>query len=141
YLGVQSLLIIGGNIRLLPLTGVTLPFVSYGGSSLLTSFIALFLLLNISNTEDEEPASLENPQPYSLVTGLLALGLAACALTTSWWAVVRAPDILTRTDNPRRAIADRFVPRGELVDKNNQLINITERVDEIYVRQYIYPDL
>ncbi|HCK66725.1 MAG TPA: hypothetical protein DHW49_10720 [Anaerolineae bacterium] len=141
YLGVQSLLIIGGNIRLLPLTGVTLPFVSYGGSSLLTSFIALFLLLNISNTEDEEPASLENPQPYSLVTGLLALGLAACALTTAWWAIVRAPDILTRTDNPRRAIADRFVPRGEIVDKNNQPINITERVDGIYVRQYLHPDL
>ncbi|HRJ76082.1 MAG TPA: FtsW/RodA/SpoVE family cell cycle protein, partial [Anaerolineales bacterium] len=141
YLGVQSLLIIGGNIRLLPLTGVTLPFVSYGGSSLLTSFIALFLLLNISNTEDEEPASLENPQPYSLVTGLLALGLAACALTTAWWAIVRAPDILTRTDNPRRAIVDRFVPRGEIVDKNNQPINITERVDGIYVRQYLYSDL
>ncbi|MBU4224496.1 MAG: FtsW/RodA/SpoVE family cell cycle protein, partial [Chloroflexi bacterium] len=32
YLGAQSVLIIGGNLRLLPLTGVTLPFVSYGGS-------------------------------------------------------------------------------------------------------------
>lgn len=141
YLGIQSLLIIGGNIRLLPLTGVTLPFVSYGGSSLLTSFVALYLLLNISNTEDEEPASLENPQPYSLVTGLLALGLAACALTSAWWAIVRGPDILTRTDNPRRAIADRFVPRGEIVDKNNQPINITERVDGVYVRQYLHPGL
>ncbi|MBL8100720.1 MAG: FtsW/RodA/SpoVE family cell cycle protein [Anaerolineales bacterium] len=141
YLGIQSILIIGGNIRLLPLTGVTLPFVSYGGSSLLTSFIALFLLINISNTEDEEPASLESPQPYSFLAGALALGLLACAVVTSYWALVRGPDLLTRTDNPRRAIADRFVPRGEILDINNQPINITERIEGIYVRQYLYPDL
>ncbi|HNB40434.1 MAG TPA: FtsW/RodA/SpoVE family cell cycle protein, partial [Anaerolineales bacterium] len=74
YLGVQSLLIIGGNLRLLPLTGVTLPFVSYGGSSLLTSFIALYLLLSISNVEDDEPATLSNPAPYSILAGIFALG-------------------------------------------------------------------
>jgi cell division protein FtsW (lipid II flippase) len=38
FLVMQSLVIIGGNLGVLPLTGVTLPFVSYGGSSLLTSF-------------------------------------------------------------------------------------------------------
>lgn len=141
YLGIQSILIIGGNIRLLPLTGVTLPFVSYGGSSLLTSFIALFLLLNISNIEDDEPATLENPQPYTLLTGTLALGLISCALITAYWSVIRGPDLLTRTDNPRRAIADRFVPRGEIVDVNNKSINITEKIDDVYVRKYLYPAL
>lgn len=141
YLGIQSLLIIGGNTRLLPLTGVTLPFVSYGGSSLLTSFIGLYLLLNISNTEDEEPASVDNPQPYSLLTGALALGFFACAMVTAYWAVIRAPDLLTRTDNARRAIADRYVPRGELLDVNNQPINFTEQVDGVYVRKYLYPEL
>src|SRR5215216_471445 len=68
YLGIQALLIIGGNIRVLPLTGVTLPFLSYGGSSLLTSFVTLLFLLLISNHLDEEPAPLPKPQPY------LALG-------------------------------------------------------------------
>jgi cell division protein FtsW (lipid II flippase) len=44
----QTLLIAGGTVRALPLTGVTLPFVSYGGSSLLVQFIAIGLLLAVS---------------------------------------------------------------------------------------------
>ncbi len=52
----QSILILGGNLRLLPLTGVTLPFVSYGGSSLVTSFISIALLALISNHSEDETA-------------------------------------------------------------------------------------
>ena len=73
YLGIQALLIIGGNLRLLPLTGVTLPFISYGGSSLLTSFVALLILLLISNHLDEEPAPLPKPQPYFALGAFLSL--------------------------------------------------------------------
>ncbi|CAA9565787.1 MAG: FtsW-like cell division membrane protein CA_C0505 [uncultured Thermomicrobiales bacterium] len=47
-LGFQTLIIVGGVVRLLPLTGITLPFISYGGSSLLTNFIIVGLLLHIS---------------------------------------------------------------------------------------------
>ncbi len=141
YLGIQSLLIIGGNLRLLPLTGVTLPFVSYGGSSLLTSFFALFILLVISNLEDSEPAQLPDPRPYSILAGILALGLAACMFATTWWAIVRAPDLLERTDNPRRSIADRYVQRGKILDKNNNPISITEGESGSFKRIYLYPDL
>lgn len=141
YLGIQSLLIIGGNVRLLPLTGVTLPFVSYGGSSLLTSFVALFFLLTISNVEDSEPTLLLEPKPYSILAGILALGFASVALSTAWWAVIRGPDLLQRTDNPRRTIADRYVLRGALLDRDNQLINITEGESGSYKRVYLYPDL
>lgn len=57
-LGLQTLIIIGGNTKLIPLTGITLPFVSYGGSSVVASFIMIGLLLAISHrsgTADAAP--------------------------------------------------------------------------------------
>jgi cell division protein FtsW (lipid II flippase) len=47
-IGLQVAIIVGGVIRLLPLTGITLPFISYGGSSLLTNCLIVGLLLRVS---------------------------------------------------------------------------------------------
>ena len=45
----QTFIIVGGVLRVVPLTGITLPFVSYGGSSILSNFVMLALLLLVSN--------------------------------------------------------------------------------------------
>jgi cell division protein FtsW (lipid II flippase) len=47
-LALQTFIIVGGVLRVVPLTGITMPFVSYGGSSILANFIALGLLLLVS---------------------------------------------------------------------------------------------
>ncbi len=121
----QSILIIAGNLRLLPLTGVTLPFVSYGGSSLLVSFFELLCLVLISaHYEEIQEFEPEKITAHIKINLLLArgmmLGLAGAALIAGWWTIVRGPSLLTRTDNPRRSIADRYVKRGSLLDGHNQ---------------------
>jgi len=53
----QTFVIVGGITRVIPLTGITLPFVSYGGSSVVANFLLLAGLLLISNRANREEAA------------------------------------------------------------------------------------
>ena len=50
-LALQAIIILSGVLRVMPITGLTLPFMSYGGSSLLANFVILALLLRVSDEE------------------------------------------------------------------------------------------
>jgi cell division protein FtsW (lipid II flippase) len=52
----QTFIIVGGILRIIPLTGITLPFVSYGGSSVVANFVLLAGLLLVSNRANRELA-------------------------------------------------------------------------------------
>ena len=61
-LALQAFIIMGGVTRLLPLTGVTLPFVSYGGSSLVGNYVLLALLVRVSDDNARRRGEVPPPQ-------------------------------------------------------------------------------
>jgi cell division protein FtsW (lipid II flippase) len=141
FITAQSLLIIGGNLRLLPLTGVTLPFVSYGGSSLMVSYIAVLILLIISQPSPDPLPKLRKPRPYLLLSAFLFIGLLLAVVISGWWTFGRGQVLLDRTDNARRTIADRYVRRGSLLDRYGTPIASSEGTPGNYQRSIYEPSL
>lgn len=53
-IALQTFIIIGGNIKMIPLTGITLPFISFGGTSLLSSMCVMGLLQGVASINDDD---------------------------------------------------------------------------------------
>jgi cell division protein FtsW (lipid II flippase) len=65
FIGFQALVNVGGILRALPMTGITLPFVSHGGFSLITSFAMLGMLMAFSNRNARDRVIAERPAAKS----------------------------------------------------------------------------
>lgn len=138
-LGMQSILIIAGGLRLLPLTGVTLPWMSYGGSSLLSSTIMLGLLLVLSDKAPAEILPTRPDRPIQVLAAACLCAFAAAGVSLGWWGIYRAPGLRIRTDNYRRVLHDRQARRGDLYDRNGQPLAVTTGEPGAYTREYPDP--
>lgn len=135
-IAVQVFVIISGNISLLPLTGITLPLVSYGGTSLLVSYIMIALLIRMSADRGSEsltivkhtpPMALRAARHAAVVCGAM---FAALALMAGYWGAVSAQGLVARDDNPRRVEAEMAIARGPILDRDGNVLARSDVVAE-----------
>lgn len=141
YLGLQTFFIIAGNLGLLPLTGITLPFFSYGGSSLVTNLIAVMLLLKVSSEPAAEPIPESVRRPYRWLTAVFLVLFSLLIASNSWLAVFQREELLANPINPRWVVYDRFSPRGTILSQSGDELAITTGEVGSYERKLLVPSL
>ena len=110
----QAFVIVGGITRVIPLTGITLPFVSYGGSSIVANFLLVAGLMLISNRANREGAVSMNKQLRHVSVVALVL-LAVLIVSTTYWQTWARADLANRKDNSVSLIARLTVDRGKFI--------------------------
>ena len=112
----QTFIIVGGVLRLIPLTGITLPFVSYGGSSVVANFLILAGLLLVSHRANSTSM---NRQISRIALASLVL-LGALIVATTYWQTWASGGLAARQDNAIQRVAQFEIQRGKIFAAERQ---------------------
>ncbi|HTQ55680.1 MAG TPA: FtsW/RodA/SpoVE family cell cycle protein [Bryobacteraceae bacterium] len=152
-MGLQILLIAGGSLGVLPLSGVVTPFLSYGRSSMLANFLMFAMLLSISSHGGGAQRNLPFRAPVTAAgaalgaLALLVAGKAAYVQVLRSDAIMGAGTLVVQADgarryqyNPRFQEITRDIPKGSIYDRNG-LPLATSNWDELEKNRARYQPL
>lgn len=149
----QVFLTIGGAIKFIPSTGVTLPLISYGRSSIVATILMLFVVQGIYINETKEtaaknakvtiPKSLNN---FAIRTTCIFSVLMCCmAVYLIGFNAFESKNIINNSYNKRSEVLSKKVIRGSILSRNYDILAVTDAVNNedgySETRNYPYGDL
>ena len=152
----QVFLTVGGGVKFIPLTGVTLPLVSYGGSSVMATIFTFFIIegLYVVRGKSAQDAVIEDsPVPkkeffltkqsniimgvsYVFIGVFLALSIFIC-----YYVATYEEEYINNSYNPRQEVLIKKNTRGTIYSRDMDVLAETQTVDGEEVRYYPYANI
>lgn len=145
----QLFLTIGGNIKFIPLTGVTLPLISYGGSSVLATLMMLSLVQSLYQehrtllAEDDEYAEpVSHTWQINIISGVFVCLFAVVSVYLAHYVYYDSAKVINNTYNTKRqeVLASKTI-RGDILASDGSILATTLQEEQGERRYYPYGEM